>query len=54
MADPGVRGQIFIPMRRNEKGFMEVDASFLTVNEMIQCDKAWNEDVYDDFKSYVR
>ena len=54
IADPGVRDQIFTPMKKNEKGLMEVDGSFLTVNDMIQCDTSWTEEVYHDFHSYVR
>ena len=41
-------------MKKNEKGLMEVDGSFLTVNDMIKCDTSWTEEVYHDFHSYVR
>ena len=52
--DPGIRSQIFLPMTKNSKGLMEVDGSFITVNDMIQCDTSWEEEVHHDFESYVK
>lgn len=52
--DPGVRNQIFMPMTKNKKGFMEVDGRFITVNDMIKCDTAWTEEIHHDFESYIK
>ena len=52
--DPGIRSQIFLPMKKNEKGLMEVDGSFITVNEMIKCDTSWVEEIHRNYDTYIR
>ena len=52
--DPGIRNQIFLPMISNELGLMEVDGSFISVNEIMKCDNAWREDIHHNLKSYIR
>lgn len=41
-------------MTKNEKGLMEVDGRFITVNDMIKCDTAWTEEIHHDFESYIK
>ena len=54
IADPGVRGQIFISMFKNDKGLMDVNENFITVNEIIACDTSWTEEIHHDLKSYIK
>jgi hypothetical protein len=54
MHDPGLRNQIFLPMEKNDKGLMDVNGKFITVNDMIDCDSSWTEEVHHDLNSYVR
>ena len=41
-------------MISNELGLMEVDGSFISVNEIMKCDNAWREDIHHNLKSYIR
>lgn len=52
--DPGVRNQIFWPMSKNVKGLMEVDGSFVSVNQMIKCDSLWTQEIHHHLKAYVQ
>jgi hypothetical protein len=52
-ADPGIRNQIFSPMRRNEDGYYQLDMRFVTANHQIKCDATWASEVFDNFDSYV-
>ena len=52
--DPGIRAQIFIPMIKNDKGHMDVNGKFITVDDMIECDTSWTEEVHYDLDSYIR
>ena len=53
LADPGIRNQIFLPMKRNQDGHYELDTSFVTANHQIKCDATWSSQVFDNFKDYV-
>ena len=49
-----MRGQIFISMFKNDKGLMDVNENFITVNEIIACDTSWTEEIHHDLKSYIK
>lgn len=53
LADPGIRNQIFSPMKRNQDGHYVLDTSFVTANHQIKCDATWSSQVFDNFKDYV-
>ena len=41
-------------MEKNDKGLMDVNGNFITVNDIIACDTSWTEEVYHDLNSYIR
>ena len=52
--DPGIRNQIFQPMRYNNDSLRETDWRFITANPMVKCDSEWTENIYHSFEDYVR
>merc|ERR1712241_286895 len=53
MRDPGIRNQIFLPMMSNDLGYMELDGTFVTIDQNIKCDSTWREDIHHNLKSYI-
>ena len=54
MRDPGIRNQIFLPMMSNDLGYMELDGTFVTIDQNIKCDSTWREDIHHNLKSYIK
>ena len=52
--DPGIRNQIFEPMRNNRDNLRELDGGYILANPMVKCDSQWTEKIYHTFEDYVR
>ena len=52
--DPGIRNQIFEPMRSNRDNLRELDGGYILANPMVKCDSQWTEKIYHTFEDYVR